>query len=140
MSFTLPKSKQETLAKIAHTYDLRFVILHGSYATGQEREDSDLDIAVVPRNHLETERFLSLHHELSALFTSYELDFKTLEKADPLFRFEVVKDGVLLYGDETDYEQYKAVSFRMYVDAKPLFELEKILIKKNQEHLKKHYA
>ena len=52
-----------------------------------------------------------------------DLDFKTLNKVDPLFRYQVIKDGKLLYGNPTDYEDYKAYSYRAYEDARPLFEL-----------------
>lgn len=129
---------QKRLSKIAQKYELKFVILHGSYATGKPREDSDLDIAILGRKPLDFSVFLKVHGEMADIFgdnTSRELDFKTLHRVDPFFRYEVVRTGKLLYGNPTEYEEFKAFAYRAYDDAKPLFELEEILVKKYQTHL-----
>lgn len=140
MAFTLTPTQREVLTNLSTQFQLHFIILHGSYATDKATPQSDLDIAVVSQKKLNSEQFLSLHHKLMGLFDEYELDFKVLDKTDPLFRYEVTRDGQLLVGDATEYEEYKAVSRRMYDDAKPLFDLEKILILKNQQHFKTRYA
>ncbi len=131
---------KEKLAYLAREYDLSFVILHGSYARGTQRKDSDIDIAVVSKTKLDFQRYFDLNHSFSEIFDDSlkekELDFKSLGHADPLFRYEVVRDGVLLYGNEADYEEYKAVSARMYEDARPLFELERTLALKYRDHLR----
>lgn len=67
--------------------------------------------------------------------TYLDLDLKSMEGASPLFRYEVTRDGVLLYGNPADYEEYKAISARMYDDARPLFDLERALVHKYQRHL-----
>lgn len=48
-----------------------------------------------------------------------------------------MKSGKLLYGDPVEYEDFKSVTYRLYEDAKPLFELERILSQKCQRHLNK---
>ena len=123
---------KKQLTRIALKYKLKFVILHGSYATGRSHKGSDLDIAVLAKKELGFKQMLKLYGELADIFgdnTRRELDMKTLNRVDSLFRYEVTRDGVLLYGDPTDYEEYKAVSYRMYEDAKPLRDLEMILIR-----------
>lgn len=128
---------KKKLAEIAEQHQFRFVILHGSRATGHERVDSDIDIAIVPRGRKDPT--LDCYPEMARIFhttlESATLDLKSLTGADPLFRYEVTRDGILLYGDEIEYEEYKAISRRMYDDARPLFELENILIHRYQEHL-----
>lgn len=137
-----PQYDKKKLKEIAEQYNLRFVILHGSHATGKARQDSDIDIAVAP--HGLNENILELYPEMSRIFRasleSARIDLKSLTGADPLFRYEVVRNGALLFGDEVDYEEYKAVSRRMYDDARPLFELENILVHRYQEHLNSLYA
>ena len=65
-----------------------------------------------------------------------QLDLTDLAKANILLRYETTSRGKLLYGDEDEYTEFKAFAFRDYIDAKPLFELEDILIKKRQELIK----
>ena len=126
------------LARVARKYRLKFVILHGSYATGRSHHGSDLDIAVLGEKEVSFGQHLKLYGDFSDIFgdnAKRELDLKTLHKVDPLFRYEVTRDGVLLYGDPSEYEEYKAVSYRSYEDARPLRELEALLSRKYQRHL-----
>ncbi len=131
------------LAEIAKEFNLKFVILHGSYATGLARKDSDVDIAVLGRAEISFDQSLKLSEALNDILhiTGFlDLDFKTLDKTDPLFRYEVIRDGKLLYGDPADYEEYKAIATRAYEDARPLFELEQHLARKFQKHLNETYV
>lgn len=126
------------LARIAKQRGLKFVILHGSAARGQARRDSDLDVAVVGDGPLDLETQIRLAGELGAAFAGAErreLDLKALDRVDPLFRHEVVRDGQLLYGNPTAYEEFKAFARRAYDDARPLLVLERTLSRKFQQHL-----
>lgn len=135
----IPAFDKITLEKIAKKYRLRFVILHGSRATGKEHAQSDIDIAVVPEKHMDIMTVLKIIAPFSLLFSEngecVDMDLKSMEGADPLFRYEVTHVGVLLYGNPTDYEEYKAISARMYDDARPLFDLERQLVHKYQQYL-----
>lgn len=131
---------RKKLDKAAKKYDLKFVILHGSYATGHHRQDSDLDIAVLGKKKINFSQLLKLIGDFEHIFgndTKRELDIKTLHRVDPFFRYEVTKIGKLVFGNSTDYEEYKSFSQRAYEDAKPLFELEQILAHKYQNYLRK---
>jgi len=139
VSYMIPLYDKNALEKVVHTNHIRFIILHGSQATQREHEGSDIDIAFLPKNTFKSKNTLALYRSLIEIFNkampSADVDIKSLKHSDPLFRFEVVRDGILLYGDSTDYEEYKAVTFRMYDDAKPLFDLEHSLVLKYQKHL-----
>lgn len=131
------------LEGVAKKFDLKFVILHGSYATGRVRTGSDFDVAVLGNHPLSPEAFFDLYGALADVFgdnSARELDLKTLHHVDPLFRYEVTRAGQLLYGDPTAYEEFKAFAHRAYDDAEPLFDLEYKLIKKNQQYLNKALA
>lgn len=132
---------KEVLARVAEQYGLRFVVLHGSFARNAADETSDIDVAILPRKRLDSEQFFKLRSDLSEAFNldGRDFDFKTLEMADPLFRYEVVSSGVLLFGDPTDFEEFKAAAFHMYEDARPLFALEQLLSKKLQHRLENLY-
>jgi len=46
----------------------------------------------------------------------------------------------LLYGNITDFNEFKAYAFSYYFDSKDLFHLEKILIQKFQNYLNQKYG
>ena len=137
------KIDPKQLGNIARKFNLRFVILHGSFATGLAREDSDIDIAVLGRNDIPFGQLLELSEAMDSALGGdgfRDLDLKALNKTDPLFRYEVIRDGKLVYGDPTDYEEYKAIATRAYEDARPLLELEHRLARKFQQHLNEMYV
>lgn len=117
------------ISEIAAKYSLDFVILHGSQATGKTiSPNPDIDIAVYRnKKNPDTKDIIEVTTDFIKVFGD-NVDVKFLNKTDPLFKLEVVKDGILLYGDPHEYEEFKLYIYRLYDDAKPLFEnLDKIL-------------
>ena len=126
------------LEEYATARGIKFLILFGSQALGNVREDSDYDIAELTTKEKNISEFKNYTDMLDFLtegleLPDYRIDLTNLNKANPFHRYEVVSSGILLYGDEDKYAEYKAFAFRNYVDSKPLFELEKVLIKKRQK-------
>ncbi|MBI2443710.1 MAG: nucleotidyltransferase domain-containing protein [Candidatus Magasanikbacteria bacterium] len=135
------KFDAKKLSRVARQNDLKFVILHGSYAAGKTRPDSDVDIAVLAHQKLPFDKYMSLQGKLGEIFEDYQnhperdLDLKDAYGVDPFFRYEIVRGGKLLYGNPAAYEEFKAGALRAYEDAAPLFALEHALIGKYQKHL-----
>lgn len=139
----ISSEQKEKLEEIGRSRSLRFIILHGSYAAGTPQPGSDLDIAILGRRHLSFDEVLEIHGELSQIFDDNkerELDLKTLHGVDSLFRYEVTRDGARLYGNQTDYDEFKAYAYRDYVDSSDLRELEFTLLKKSISALTERYA
>jgi len=105
------------IAAISKKYGLIFIVLFGSRARNQKRTaESDTDIAVLTKNEPDYTLFGELFSELSDLFPHENVDLRFLNGADLLFRFNVVKDGILLYGRESEYRNYTLSSIKMYYD------------------------
>lgn len=139
----LTEEQQQKIIRVGRKYCLKFILLHGSYATDKIRRGSDLDIAVLGEKPIEFEELLAIHGDLAEIFgddSQRELDIKSLHKGDPLFCYQVAKDSQLLYGDITDFNEFKAYAFSYYFDSQDLFHLEKILIQKFQNYLNQKYA
>jgi len=139
----LTEEQQQKIEEVGRKYRLKFILLHGSYATNKIRRGSDLDIALLGEKPIEFEELLAIHGDLAEVFgddPQGELDIKSLHKADPLFCYQVAKDSQLLYGNITDFNEFKAYAFSYYFDSKDLFHLEKILIQKFQNYLNPKYA
>ena len=139
----LTQEQQQKIEEVGRKYRLKFILLHGSYATNKMKTGSDLDIALLGEKRIEFEELLALYSDLAEIFgddPQRELDIKSLHKADPLFRYQVAKDSQLLYGDLTDFNEFKAYAFSNYFDSQDLFHLEKILIQKFQNYLNRKYG
>lgn len=137
----LTVEEKEGVEKIGRSHNLRFIILHGSYAKGTPRRGSDLDIAILGQKRIELDELLEIHGELGDIFgdnEERELDVKSLYGADLLLRYYVARDGTLLYGDETEFNEYKAYAGRVFADSEKLFRLEEILVKKQNKLLLDH--
>jgi len=139
----LTQEQQQKIEEVGRKYRLKFILLHGSYATERMKTGSDLDIALLGEKPIEFEELLTIYSDLAEIFgddPQRELDIKSLHKADPLFCYQVTKDSQLLYGDMTDFNELKAYAFSNYFDSKDLFHLEKILIQKFQKYLNQKYG
>ena len=139
----LTQEQQQKIEEVGRKYRLKFILLHGSYATDKIRRGSDLDIALLGEKPIEFGELSAIYSDLAEIFgddPQRELDIKSLHKADPLFCYQVAKDSQLLYGDLTDFNEFKAYAFSNYFDSKDLFHLEKILVKKFQNYLNQKYA
>lgn len=122
-------------------HDLRMVVLFGSQAMGQANEQSDYDVAVLLKENERIDNLQKYNDLLSFLAeilqTSEEkVDLTDIRTAPPLLFYEIFTEGKLLYGDELDFEEYRAKAFRKYIDAQPLFELRRTIIEKKQKLLK----
>ena len=124
---------REQLASAARQLGLRLVVLYGSYAKRHASAESDLDIAV---HGCPAEKFWECYMSLSELFRGYSLDMVRLEDADALFRHEIMRDGVLLYGNPDLFCEYRAFAYRDFVDSADLFALEEVLFRKKMDRLK----
>jgi predicted nucleotidyltransferase len=124
------------IAKIAEKYELKLVVLYGSQATGKAKLNSDIDIAILGERRIDFDKHIELINEFTDLFNTDEIDVKLLHNTNPLFRYEVMRDGILLYGSDYDFVSFKAYAFRDYMDSGDLFRLKRIFIKKRMEYMK----
>lgn len=130
----IEKIKPEA-AKVAQKHNLALVILYGSQATGKAREESDVDIAVLGKKPVSFEEEIALINEFIDILKTDEVDVKSLHNVGPLFRYQVMRDSVLLFGSPYNYHSYKAYAFRDYCDSQNLFRLKRILINKRLQQL-----
>src|SRR3989338_7977405 len=128
-----------TLEEFAQRNGVRFAVLFGSQADGAAGEKSDYDVALLfrdPETHGE-----KYGDALSAISKHLDVppervDIANLGTDNILLRYEVTRGGKLLFGDPGDYLQYQNFAYRDYLDARPLFDLERLLIDRRQDHFR----
>jgi len=133
----LAQEQKLKIDQLAHVEGVRFVVLHGSQSDGTAGAKSDFDVAILLRAGNITDslsRYGNLLAGMSDILGADDdtIDFTDLRQANILLKYEVVRKGVLLYGDPYQYELFKLDSIRDYQDAGDLRNLEQILIAKRQ--------
>lgn len=123
-----PDQKKKT-AKLAKKFQLKLIMIFGSFANGKNRSGSDLDIAVLGFKEISFKKQIILTNELAKIFNK-NIDLSVLNKANPLLIFQASKNSILLYGGAKEFLKFKLYAFRLYHDYAPYFALENSLNKK----------
>lgn len=126
--------QKKNIAKIAKKHGLELVMLFGSFASGENRKDSDLDIAVLGKKDIGFQKILIISQELSFVFGK-EVDLSVMNHANPLLLHQVEQNAILLSGKDEKFFEFKLRAFRRYHDYMPFFEMEAQL---NKELIKQY--
>ena len=125
---------KEKIEDFAEKNNIEFVVLFGSRAKGGFSKESDFDIAFLKKGQIKLFSNLSEYAGFVSEFVKYlkisseKMDLVDLSQANILLRKEITESGKLLYGNRTDYEDYRSFAYRDFMDARPLFNLESDLI------------
>jgi predicted nucleotidyltransferase len=129
----MESTQKEGIKELAKEFNLKLVLLFGSQSSSKTHKESDIDFAVLPEKGLTFEQEISLNTKLSGLFGDAKIiDLINLRKVNPLLRYEIAKNSLLIYGKEKEFLGFKALAFRSYIEHLPLLALENLLIKKRQ--------
>lgn len=100
-----------------------FAYIFGSYAKGNVREDSDIDIAIYLKDSIGTYVYLDMKMELSEALKR-EVDLVILNDSTPLLKYEIYKKNILLFThDESIENRYKVKILFEYDDMKRYLDL-----------------
>ncbi|MFA5001012.1 MAG: nucleotidyltransferase domain-containing protein [Candidatus Paceibacterota bacterium] len=125
----ITKDHKLKVAQIAQKFQLKLLIIFGSFANGRQRKDSDLDIAVLGSSGVSFDEQISLTNDLSSVFNK-NVDLSVLNRANPLLSFQVSKNPILLYGSREEFLKFRLYAFNAYNDYAPYFAMENNLNKK----------
>ncbi len=73
---------------------------------------------------------------LGRVFGDYALDAVPLGEADPLFRWEIMRDGRLLFGDPIRFLEYRAFVYKDFIDSADLRCVEAALFRKRMDWIR----
>jgi predicted nucleotidyltransferase len=126
------------LKALCRQHNVRLLVAFGSRVTGSPppSPDSDLDLALLLKSgHAERSADLLIRH-LPDFFPTYDVDLVFLNRADPLLRYEIMRESILLYGNMDEYAAYQVFSHRDLMDSRALLELEERLFEKKMAYIR----
>lgn len=128
---------QDELDDAASRLGLRLVVAFGSQVGGElpAADGSDLDVAVLDGEEYAWRRFSEIYRALAAVFGEYELDLALLNRADPLFRFQIFRTAERLYGDSHLFCEQQCYAHKAYVDSTDLRALERTLYERKLAYI-----
>ncbi|BBO19982.1 MAG: nucleotidyltransferase domain-containing protein [Burkholderiales bacterium] len=129
----------EQLAAACRELGLSLLVAYGSRAGATSvppGPDSDLDLALAGPGLHGWERMSACLAALGEVFPDYPIDAVFLSEADPLFRWEIMRNGRLLYGDPIRFLEYRAFAYKDYIDSADLRRLEASLFRKRMDWIR----
>lgn len=100
-----------------------FAYIFGSYVQGKMRPDSDIDIAIYSDKKLDSETYLEIKMYLADA-CKREIDLIILNDANPLLKYEIYKNNILLFTRDNLLESnYKIKTLFEYNDVKRYLDL-----------------
>lgn len=91
-----------------------FILLFGSFAKGNAREDSDIDLAYFSKQPLSSYERFNLAGELAAV-ANREVDLIDIKRIDTVFTMEIFEKGIPIYiRDENEFTRQKMRAYSMY--------------------------
>lgn len=97
---------------------LRLLILHGSRARGDARDDSDWDLAFLADTTFDPDDLLA---RLGEALATDSVDLADLSRASALLRFRTARDGVRLYERESGlFNRFRLDAVLTWCDMEPV--------------------
>ncbi len=127
------------LETVCEQLGLTMLVAYGSRAGGASMKpgpESDLDLALLGPDLGGWERMSACLGVLGDVFNRYALDAVVLGEADPLFRWEIMRDGHLLFGDPIRFLEYRAFAWKDFIDSADLRRLEAVLFRKRMDWIR----
>jgi uncharacterized protein len=128
----ITKKQNEKLKNLTKKYDIKLIILFGSFANNTNKIGSDFDIAILGNSIKIAKYDADLIKHLTKILEK-DIDLSIINNSDPLLKFEIARGGILIYGSKKDFIVFKTRASLEYMDNKKFFDLE-------EKYLKKIYA
>lgn len=99
--------------------DLQAAYLFGSFASGQQRPSSDVDIAILIPRKIPAYDLWNKAQEL-AILLNRDVDLVNLISANTVFQNEIIQHGKLIFvGDDVKRFNFECYVIRSYLDFMP---------------------
>lgn len=124
------KIDKERLKKLCKKYDILLITLHGSYAKGNAKAKSDVDIGILSRKKSDSNQQLNILNDFGEIFGD-KFDPVFLNGAEPLITYQVALHGKPLFEEKKGtFQRFRVQAIAKYMDSKKFRIMEKSYIKR----------
>ncbi len=107
---------EEAIHILNAQFNCNAIILFGSYARGDQRADSDIDIAIKSNENITKKQLFEMTEKLEQILKK-DVDLIDLNTISDSFRYEILMNGKVLYcKDSFQFDLYKLDMFREYLE------------------------
>ena len=111
--------QNQKIAAIAKKFSLSLVLLFGSRVSGPLNQESDFDVAYLPKKPLDSEDEIQINYEFTNIFEGNKVKVISLEKTPPFFMKKIFDNHKILFcSDMQVYYSYRIYAFKIYVEFK----------------------
>jgi hypothetical protein len=124
-------NQKNKFADIFKNYpDIQAVYMFGSSVSGKEHNESDIDLAIVPRNEKVRERKLSILSDLARNGLD-NVDIVFLDTDDVVTKYEAVRQNRIIYlTPDFDRGTMYSKTVRQYLDFEPYLKVQRRALKR----------
>lgn len=115
----------EALDQIAGRFGVDLILQFGSTVAGQVHARSDVDVGVRFTGDPSLSTVAELQDALQRLVPDRDVDLALINRADPLFLYQMISCCTLLHGSPRHLAELKMYAFRRYQDHRRFLELER---------------
>lgn len=132
----LNKNQKKIINSIVKEYNLDLVLLFGSRARKQEREDSDWDLAIYSKKEINTDKYFEIISKIEGnCFKKIDLIIIN-EDIDPLLSKNIFEKPIVLFEKNKEiFNELQINSIYNFIDYSPLYKIEEEIVKKRLEAL-----
>lgn len=106
---------QKIISFLQSKMKLRLLILYGSYASGHATEKSDIDLAFLADDEIDSFKlWYEVSQELAGLMRVESVDLIDMKTIDTVFRFIIVSTGKIIFQDG-NFDEYLDLAYTQYL-------------------------
>ncbi|MDO8529424.1 MAG: nucleotidyltransferase domain-containing protein [bacterium] len=136
----MEKFDQDKIKEIVKKHNLKLLLLFGSQVSGKTHPMSDFDFGFISEKELDYKQKSELVHKLTILAKFSDTEGVDLKKASPFLLKEIVKNNQIIFEKGEAYAEFFSNAVRIYFEAKPIFNLQKIIYSNVINKYRKEYA
>lgn len=111
---------EKNINELLQKYHIKLLYVFGSYAKGNNNQNSDIDIAVLLDDSYSAVDKLNLIGDLTLIFKRDDIDLVILNTANPVLRHQIIKYGKIVYEENQDTRVFFEVKvLSEYMDMEP---------------------
>ncbi|WP_052772104.1 type VII toxin-antitoxin system MntA family adenylyltransferase antitoxin [Vibrio mexicanus] len=110
-----PEVIVQALNEVVGTENIVISYLFGSFATGRNHQNSDIDIAFLPTIPMSDIQIWDFKQSLSQ-HLQHEVDLVNLMTCNTVLRMQIATEGKKLLGNGFDFDKFEVETYRMYQD------------------------